>query len=68
VEQRGSDDVEHGVRIRAHAQFLAQLVAAIEDMPATRIRRRADPETAIASYRATAALAPEAPHVKIRSI
>jgi hypothetical protein len=68
VEQGNFQSAEHGTRARTHAQFLAQLVAGIEDMPTTRIRRRADPETAIASYRSTAALAGELPHLRIRSI
>jgi hypothetical protein len=68
VRHDDTANAERGTRLRGHAQFLAQLVAGIEDMPATRVRRRADPETAIASYRSTAALAPEPPHIKIRSI
>ncbi len=38
------------------AAFLAQLLAIKDQHPQTRERRRADPEVAIAAYRATAAL------------
>jgi len=63
--QHGTD---HSARVRAQAQFLAQLVAGIEDMPATRLRRRADPETVIDCYRAVAGLAAQPPHARIRQI
>jgi len=39
-----------------HAPFLAQLVAVKDQHPQTRERRRAEPDVALAAYRATAAL------------
>jgi hypothetical protein len=38
---------------RAHAGFLAHLIATARQMPQTRERRRAEPEDAIAAYRST---------------
>lgn len=40
-----------------YAPFLAQLVATKDQHPQTRERRRADPDVAVAAYRAAAALA-----------
>ena len=40
-----------------YAPFLAQLVATKDQHPQTRERRRAEPDVAVAAYRATAALA-----------
>ncbi len=39
---------------RPSASFLAQLIATAQQAPQTRARRRADPDVAITSYRATA--------------
>jgi hypothetical protein len=39
-----------------YAPFVAQLVATKDQHPQTRERRRADPNDALAAYRATAAL------------
>jgi hypothetical protein len=39
-----------------HTPFLAQLVATKQQHPQTRERRRAEPDVALAAYRATAAL------------
>jgi hypothetical protein len=46
------------VIIRPVATLLAQLVAGAENLPASRVRRRADPQTGADTYRATAELAP----------
>ena len=43
--------------VHRHAPFLAQLVATKDQHPQTRERRRAEPDVALAAYRATAALA-----------
>jgi hypothetical protein len=40
-----------------YAPFLAQLVATKDQHPQTRERRRAEPDVAVAAYRAAAALA-----------
>lgn len=37
---------------RPNADFVAQLIATIAQAPQTRLRRRAEPEAAIAAYRA----------------
>jgi hypothetical protein len=37
---------------RPNADFLAQLIAISEKIPQTRMRRRAEPQEAIAAYRA----------------
>ena len=39
-----------------HAPFLAQLIATNAQMPQTRARRRAEPQEAMAAYRAVAKL------------
>jgi len=39
-----------------HTPFLAQLIAMKDQHPQTRARRRAEPNEALAAYRATAAL------------
>lgn len=41
---------------RGDAAFLAQLIATKAQLPQTRARRRAEPEEALAAYRAAAAL------------
>ncbi len=46
---------EHSVSYR-QAAFLAHLIATKEQLPQTRERRRANPDEAIAAYRATAGL------------
>jgi hypothetical protein len=38
---------------RPRADFLAQLIATLEQAPQTRVRRRAEPEDAIAAYGAS---------------
>jgi hypothetical protein len=38
---------------RPRADFLAQLIATMEHAPQTRVRRRAEPEEAIAAYSAS---------------
>jgi hypothetical protein len=50
----------HAVIVRPVATLLAQLVAGAENLPASRVRRRTDPQTGADTYRATAELAP--PH------
>jgi hypothetical protein len=40
---------------RPRADFLAQLIATIAQAPQTRVRRRAEPEVAIAAYAASGA-------------
>lgn len=37
---------------RANADFLAHLIATVARLPQTRARRRAEPEAALAAYRA----------------
>jgi hypothetical protein len=59
---------DHGMRHRVNAPFLAQLVAGIEDMPTTRVRRRADAAIANECYRGIAGLAGGHPHARIRLI
>jgi hypothetical protein len=43
---------------RPSAALLAQLVATVENLPAARARRRADPQTSADAYRSVANLAP----------
>jgi hypothetical protein len=43
---------EHGIS-RPRADFLAQLIATTTQAPQTRVRRRAEPEVAIAAYGAS---------------
>jgi len=43
-------------RVFRQAPFLAHLIATREQMPQTRIRRRAEPGEALAAYRAVAAV------------
>lgn len=44
--------------VRPAATLLAQLVAGAENLPTSRVRRRADPQTGADTYRANAELAP----------
>ena len=55
-----SPAIHHSQRAAGHqhAPFLAQLVAIKDQHQQTRERRRAEPEIALAAYRATAALGP----------
>ncbi|SDU39154.1 hypothetical protein [Stappia sp. ES.058] len=68
AETRAADSASHLVAIepvvdtrkagyarlhRTNAAFLAQLIATRDNMPQTRARRRAEPDEAIAAYRAT---------------
>ena len=46
-------------RTRPAAALLAQLVAANEDLPVSRVRRRADPAAGVRIYRTIADLAPK---------
>jgi hypothetical protein len=46
----------HAPRIRPQAALLAQLLAAAENVPAARARRRAEPAAVISCYAAVAAL------------
>lgn len=55
VVARASQIFEPG-RSHHHAPFLAQLVATKDGHPQTRERRRAEPDVALAAYRATATL------------
>jgi len=55
VLARASQVFESGI-IHYHVPFLAQLVATKDGHPQTRERRRAEPNVALAAYRATAAL------------
>jgi len=50
-----TESAEPAIHYR-HAPFLAQLVATKDHHPQTRERRRAEPDVALAAYRATAAL------------
>jgi len=43
-------DTDRSASSRSNASFLAQLVAGAEDLPTSRVRRRADPATAIGCY------------------
>ena len=55
VLARGRQTFEPGTS-HYHVPFLAQLVATKDGHPQTRERRRAEPDVALAAYRATAAL------------
>ena len=54
VLARAAQAFESGM-IHYHVPFLAQLVATKDGHPQTRERRRAEPNVALAAYRATAA-------------
>jgi hypothetical protein len=55
-------------RARPLAGFLAQLIAKAQDLPATRVRRRADPVDAARAYRAVADLARSKESKKLRVV
>ena len=55
-------------RNRPVTALLAQLVASAEDMPVARVRRRVDPDTGTATYRAVARFGPALPQGKSRFI
>lgn len=50
------------------AAFLAQLIAKAQDLPATRVRRRADPAEGARVYRAVAGLARSKESKKLRLV
>lgn len=56
------------IRNRPVTALLAQLIAGAEDMPASRARRRADPNAGVEAYRAVASLGPARPQGKSRFI
>jgi hypothetical protein len=53
---------------RPRADFLAQLIATLGQAPQTRARRRAEPEEAIAAYRALGRWPTPAGHALSRSL
>lgn len=53
---------------RPRAEFVAQLIAAKMQAPQTRTRRRAEPDEAIAAYRAGGRTAPPANRALSRSL
>jgi hypothetical protein len=53
---------------RPRADFLAQLIATMAQAPQTRVRRRAEPEEAIAAYGARARLPMPMHHSLSRSL
>lgn len=55
-------------RNRPVPAFLAQLIAGAEDMPNSRVRRRADPGASVDAYRAVSGLGPALPQAKSRCI
>lgn len=69
VPQEGQfRDSDPDRRVRAVATLLAQLVAGAEDLPATRVKRRADPQSGAECYRAMASLGTGKAPVRIRVI
>ena len=58
----------YATRGRAVTGLLAQLAAGAEDLPATRARRRADPQAGAECYRAIARLDAAQTPVKVRVI
>lgn len=54
VAPAAHSDLPPPVSRRPSASFLAQLIATAQQAPQTRARRRAEPDVAITSYRATA--------------
>jgi len=54
--------------VRANAEFVAQLIATSAQAPQTRIRRRAEPEEAVAAYGALDHGAPSAGRTLSRSL
>ncbi|MEX2129133.1 MAG: hypothetical protein WD871_12955 [Xanthobacteraceae bacterium] len=61
-------DIAAPKHVRPVAALLAQLVAGAEDLPATRIRRRADPGQSAQLYRAIDRLGPAAPHHAVKMV
>ncbi len=59
---------EAAMPARPLAAFLAQLIAKAQDLPATRVRRRADPADAASVYRAVAGLARSKESKKFRAV
>jgi hypothetical protein len=59
---------EAAMPARPLAAFLAQLIAKAQDLPATRVRRRADPVDAARVYRAVAGLARSKESKKLRLV
>ena len=55
-------------RNRPVAALLAQLIAGAEDMPSSRVRRRADPGAGVDAYRAVSGLGSVLPQTKSRFI
>jgi hypothetical protein len=55
-------------RNRPVPALLAQLIAGAEDMPNSRVRRRADPGASVDAYRAVSGLGPALPQAKSRFI
>jgi len=55
-------------RNRPVTALLAQLIAGAEDMPNSRVRRRADPGASVDAYRAVSGLGPALPQAKSRFI
>ncbi len=53
---------------RPRADFLAQLIATLEQAPQTRVRRRTEPEEAIAAYGASGRVVIPAGHALTRSL
>ena len=53
---------------RPLAAFLAQLIAKAQDLPATRVKRRADPADAASIYRAVAGLGRSKESKKLRVV
>jgi hypothetical protein len=63
-----NDDWAPSKQGRPVTALLAQLVAGAEDLPATRMRRRADPGPSTELYRAVSGLGPAAVHHTVKMI
>jgi hypothetical protein len=63
-----NDDCAPSKQGRPVTALLAQLVAAAEDLPATRMRRRADPGQSTELYRAVSGLGPAAVRHTVKMI
>ena len=59
---------EAAMSARPLAAFLAQLIAKTQDLPATRVRRRADPADVAGIYRAVAGLTRSKESKKLRVV
>jgi hypothetical protein len=55
-------------RNRPLTALLAQLIAGAQDMPNSRVRRRADPGTSVDAYRVVSRLGPALPQARSRFI